>query len=59
MIKDYAPEPVYITRESWPGPKKLFGPSKGWRTEESFASDDESDEIELLPQEQTNQEKCR
>ncbi|WP_019722634.1 DNA polymerase III subunit gamma/tau [Enterococcus mundtii] len=57
MIKDYAPEPVYITRESWPGLRKNYlVQAKDGEAEESFASDDESDEIELLPQEQTNQE---
>ena len=28
MIKDYAPEPVYITRESWPGLRKKIISSK-------------------------------
>ncbi|OTP09643.1 DNA polymerase III gamma and tau [Enterococcus sp. 10A9_DIV0425] len=52
MIKDYAPEPVYITRESWPGLRKSFLIQvKDGGAEESFAPEDSADEIELIPEE--------
>ncbi|WP_165003008.1 MULTISPECIES: DNA polymerase III subunit gamma/tau [unclassified Enterococcus] len=53
MIKDYAPEPVYITRESWPEIRKSYLTHvKEEGTENSFAPEESEGEIELLPQEQ-------
>ena len=53
MIKDYAPDPVYITRESWPELRKNYlTQAQEEGTENSFASEESEGEIELLPQEQ-------
>ncbi|MCU2038879.1 DNA polymerase III subunit gamma/tau, partial [Enterococcus faecium] len=53
MIKDYAPDPVYITRESWPELRRNYlTQAQEEGTENSFASEDSEGEIELLPQEQ-------
>ena len=53
IIKDYAPDPVYITRESWPELRRNYlTQAQEEGTENSFASEDSEGEIELLPQEQ-------
>ena len=40
MIKDYAPDPVYITRESWPELRKNYlTQAQEEGTENSFASE--------------------
>ncbi len=51
MIQDYAPEPVYITRESWPMIRKDYLiQAKDGGAEDSFAPEDATQEIELIPQ---------
>ena len=57
MIQDYAPEPVYITRESWPLIRKDYLiQAKDSGTEDSFAPEDEAQEIELIPQNEPQEE---
>lgn len=57
MIQDYAPEPVYITRESWPLIRRDYlNQAKDSGIEDSFAPEDESQEIELIPQDETQEE---
>lgn len=53
MIKEYAPDSVYITRESWPVIRKDYLiQTKDGGTEDSFAPVESEQEIELLPQEE-------
>lgn len=57
MIQDYAPETVYITRESWPLIRKDYLiQAKDGDAEDSFAPEDESPEIELIPQNEMQEE---
>ena len=57
MIQDYVPEPVYITRESWPLIRKDYLiQAKDSGTEDSFAPEDEAQEIELIPQNEPQEE---
>ncbi|MEY8444982.1 DNA polymerase III subunit gamma/tau [Enterococcus ratti] len=50
LIKDYTPDSVYITRESWPLIRKDYlMQAKDEGTEDSFAPEDSETEIELIP----------
>ncbi|ASZ08046.1 DNA polymerase III subunit gamma/tau [Enterococcus thailandicus] len=52
MIHDYAPDTVYITRESWPELRKNYLiQSKDNGQSTSFVPETDEEEIELIPQE--------
>ncbi|MGM0167547.1 DNA polymerase III subunit gamma/tau [Enterococcus sp. AZ135] len=54
MIKDYTPEFVFITRESWPRLRQAFVSQHHDRPVETEETDVE-DELSLLPPEETNE----
>ncbi|MGC6985004.1 DNA polymerase III subunit gamma/tau [Enterococcus hirae] len=57
MIKDYAPDSVYITRESWPTIRKDYlVQAKDGSNDDSFAPEDSDEEIELIPQQAPSEE---
>ena len=57
MIKDYAPDSVYITRESWPTIRKDYlAQAKDGSNDDSFAPEDSDEEIELIPQQAPSEE---
>ncbi|MBF8807460.1 MAG: DNA polymerase III subunit gamma/tau [Enterococcus lacertideformus] len=57
MIKNYAPDSVYITRESWPVIRKDYLiQTKDGDTEDSLAPADSEQELELIPSQEPTKE---
>jgi DNA polymerase-3 subunit gamma/tau len=56
MIRDYAPDPVCITQESWPELRKNYLIQNKEKQAESFAPETTDETIELLPQEEEQEE---
>ncbi|MGG5358004.1 MULTISPECIES: DNA polymerase III subunit gamma/tau [unclassified Enterococcus] len=56
MIRDYAPDPVCITQESWPELRKNYLIQNKEKQAESFAPETTDESIELLPQEEEQEE---
>lgn len=54
MIKDYSPDFVFITRESWPRLRQAFV-SQHQDRPVAVETNDTEDEISLLPPEETNE----
>lgn len=56
MIKDYAPDSVYITRESWPTIRKDYLVQAKDGVMMILCSEDSDEEIELIPQQAPSEE---